>query len=99
MTLCEEVKVRYKYYKIKEEQNLHESEAELQGQIRIRYLEQEIALREDLTEESKEATLMHECLHALDEMYGIELSEEQVERLGNALYMFIEDNPQMFRGE
>jgi hypothetical protein len=97
MTLCGEVKVGYKHYKVKEEQNLHESEAELQGQIR--YLEQEIALREDMTEESKEATLMHECLHALDEMYGIELSEEQVERLGNALYMFIEDNPQMFRGE
>lgn len=97
MTLCKEVKVGFKHYKVKEEQNLHESEAELQGQIR--YLEQEIALREDMTEESKEATLMHECLHALDEMYGIELSEEQVERLGNALYMFIEDNPQMFRGE
>lgn len=97
MTLCGEVKVGYKHYKVKEEQKLHESEAELQGQIR--YLEQEIALREDITEESKEATLMHECLHALDEMYGIELSEEQVERLGNALYMFIEDNPQMFRGE
>lgn len=97
MTLCGEVKVGYKHYKVKEEQNLHESEAELQGQIR--YLEQEIALREDMTEESKEATLMHECLHALDEMYGIELSEEQVERLGNALYMFIEDNPQVFRGE
>lgn len=97
MTLCGEVKVGYKHYKVKEEQNLHESETELQGQIR--YLEQEIALREDMTEESKEATLMRECLHALDEMYGIELSEEQVERLGNALYMFIEDNPQMFRGE
>lgn len=97
MTLCGEVKVGYKHYKVKEEQNLHESETELQGQIR--YLEQEIALREDMTEESKEAALMHECLHALDEMYGIELSEEQVERLGNALYMFIEDNPQMFRGE
>lgn len=97
MTLCEEVKVGYKYYKVKEEQNMHEREAELQGQIR--YLEQEIALREDISEESKEATLVHECLHALDEMYGIGLSEEQVERLGNALYMFIEDNPQMFRGE
>lgn len=97
MTLCEEVKVGFKNYKVKEEQNLHESEVELQGEIR--YLEQEIALREDITEEAKEATLMHECLHALDEMYKIELSEEQIERLGNALYMFIEDNPQMFRGE
>ena len=97
MTLCEEVKVGFKHYKVKEEQNLHESGVELQGEIR--YLEQEIALREDITEEAKEATLMHECLHALDEMYGIELNEEQVERLGNALYMFIEDNPQMFRGE
>ena len=97
MTLCGEVKVGYKYYKVKEEQNLHESETELQGQIR--FFEQEITLRENMTEESKEATLMHECLHALDEMYGIGLSEEQVERLGNALYMFIEDNPQMLRGE
>lgn len=97
MTLCEEVKVGFKHYKVKEEQNLHESEVELQGEIR--YLEQEIALREDITEEAKEATFMHECLHAIDEMYKIELSEEQIERLGNALYMFIEDNPQMFRGE
>lgn len=40
--------------------------------------------------------MLHEIVHALDEMYNIELEEKQVEKLGNALYMLQRDNPGLF---
>ena len=49
------------------------------------------------TEEQKKATLIHELIHGLDEAYIIGLKEKQVEKLGNALYMLIRDNPEMFK--
>ena len=47
----------------------------------------------------QEATLCHEMLHGLDDTYSIGLKEKQVEKLGNALYMLILDNPEIFRQE
>ena len=47
--------------------------------------------------EQQETTLCHEMLHGLDDMYSIGLKEKQVEKLGNALYMLILDNPGIFR--
>lgn len=44
----------------------------------------------------KKATLCHEIIHGLDDMYCIGLKEKQVEKLGNALYMLILDNSEMF---
>lgn len=58
--------------------------------VRILYKEYDIEHQKNL----------HELLHGLDEMYGIDLKEKQVEKLGNALYMLIKDNPKMFeRGD
>ncbi len=53
-------------------------------------------LRADVLEEQQRATLCHEMLHGLDEMYSIGLKEKQIEKLGNALYMLIRDNPELF---
>ena len=47
--------------------------------------------------EQQEATLCHEMLHGLDDMYSIGLKEKQVEKLGHALYMLILDNSEVFR--
>ena len=48
----------------------------------------------------KKATLIHEIVHGLDEMYGIDLKEKQVEKLGNAFYMLLKENPNTFeRGD
>lgn len=44
----------------------------------------------------KQATLIHEIIHGLDEMYCIGLKEKQVVKLGNAFYRLVRDNPQMF---
>ncbi len=74
--------------------NLHDEAGDLYGQIH--YLPEKIFLNADASEEQKKATLLHELIHALDEMYGIGLKEKQVEKLGNALYMLQKDNPELF---
>ena len=83
MRIPEKVKVLYKEYEISEQGNLHDENGDLLGLIQ--YLPQEIILNADAAEEQKQATLVHEVIHALDEMYGIGLKEKQVEKLGNAL--------------
>ena len=93
MKIPEKVKVLYKEYEIYEQVNIHDENGELFGQIQ--YLPQEIVLNADAAEEQKKATLVHEIVHALDEMYGIGLKEKQVEKLGTALYMQ-KDNPGLF---
>lgn len=89
------VKILYKEYEIEEVDNLHDTDGELYGQIQ--YLPQKIHLNSGSSEEQKKATLIHEIMHGLDEMYNIGLGEKQIEKLGNAVYMLIKDNPEMFR--
>ncbi len=88
------VKILYKNYKVEERADLHEGNEELLGQIQ--YLEEKILPREGTSEQQKKATLCHEIIHGLDDMYCIGLKEKQVEKLGNALYMLILDNSEMF---
>ena len=94
MSIPEKVKVLYKEYTVEEQQNLHDEEGDLYGLIQ--YLPEKIVLNADASEEQKKSTLVHELLHALDEMYSIELEEKQVEKLGTALYILLQDNPKMF---
>ena len=92
MVILEKVRILYKEYKIEQEGNLHD----LYGQIH--YLDEKILLNSDSSEEQKKATLIHELIHGMDEMYKMGLSEEQVEKLGNAFYMMLRDNLDMFEG-
>lgn len=94
MKIPEEVNILYKTYTVNESFSLHEGADELYG--RIHFLQQQIELNAEISEEQKKSTLIHEIIHALDEMYIIGLEETQVEKLGNAVYMFIRDNPKMF---
>lgn len=94
MKILEKVKVLYKEYGVSEQVNLHDENGDLYGQIQ--YLQEKIVLNADASEEQKKSTLVHELLHALDEMYNIELEEKQVEKLGNAVYMLQKDNPGLF---
>lgn len=98
MVIPEKIRILYKEYKIEQEENLHDGGDDLYGQIH--YIGEKILLNSDSSEEQKKATLMHELIHGLDEMYRIGLEEEQVEKLGNAIYMLLKDNPKMFeRGD
>lgn len=98
MILPEHVNILYKKYAIGTENHMRDDNgAELYGQIN--YLEQTITLSNASSLEQKKATLIHEIVHGIDELYGIGLKEKQVEKLGNALYVLIRDNPEMFREE
>lgn len=94
MEIPESVKILYKEYTVEEHENLHDEKGDLYGQIH--YLPERILLNEGAKKEQKKAVLLHEIVHALDEMYNIELEEKQVEKLGNALYMLQRDNPGLF---
>lgn len=94
MQIPEKVKILYKEYTVEEIENLHDGGVDLYGQIH--YLTEKILLNVNSSDEQKKATLIHEVIHGLDEMYGIGLKEKQVEKLGNALYMLLRDNPKMF---
>ena len=97
MKIPERVKVLYKNYQVKQVENLHNGANDLYGQID--YNSETISLRSDSSEEQKRATLVHEMVHALDEIFIIGLKEKQVEKLGNALYALIRDNPEIFGGD
>lgn len=96
MNIPNKVRILYKEYSVEEQENLHNSEADLYGEIR--YEPEEIILSKQSSDEQKKATLIHEIIHGLDDMYRIGLKEKQVEVLGNAVYMLIRDNPEMFGG-
>lgn len=96
MNIPKAVKILYKTYEVEQKENIHDGQDDLYGQIH--YLPEKIILNSESSENQKRATLIHECIHGMDEMYRIDLKEEQVEKLGNALYMLINDNPQMFGG-
>lgn len=95
MRIPDKVKILYKEYGIEEQNNLHNNGGDLHGQIH--YLPEKILLNSESSQGQKQATLIHEIVHGLDEMYCIGLKERQVEKLGNAFYMLIRDNPQLFR--
>lgn len=95
MIVPEKVKILYKEYGIELREGLHDENGELYGHIN--YLSQKIYLNEEASEEQKKATLMHEIVHGLDEMYDIGLEEKEVEKLGTALYMLLKENIEMFK--
>lgn len=97
MKIPEKVKILYKEYSVSEIDNLHNEYGDLYGEIR--YLPEKISLNAISSNEQKKATLIHEIVHGMDEMYNIGLKEKQVEKLGNAFYMLIQDNPQLFEVE
>lgn len=94
MKIPGKIKVLYKEYTVEETVNLHDNGGDLYGQIH--YLPEKIFLNVDAREEQKKSTLLHELIHAMDEIYSIGLKEKQVEKLGNAFYMLQKDNPELF---
>ncbi|MDA3730059.1 hypothetical protein PBV87_00840 [Niameybacter massiliensis] len=57
-----------------------------------------IRLNVSNTEDQMRATVVHEILHGIENMYGIDLGEEVVTKLGNALYTLVKDNPKLIGG-
>lgn len=96
MKIPKNIRILYKKYNVEFESNLHDENGDLYGQIL--YMPEKITLNSAAFTEQQKSTLLHEAVHGLDEMYGIGLKEEQVEKLGTAMYMLVKDNPEMFSG-
>lgn len=84
------VKVGWKDYEVVLTEARLNSGAELYGQID--HDAQIITLRGTSTHDQLCATLLHEVLHAVSDMYGLGLEEKLVEDLTNALYTVYKDN-------
>jgi hypothetical protein len=84
------VKVGWKDYEVVLTEARLNSGAELYGQID--HDAQIIMLRGTSTHDQLCATLLHEVLHAVSDMYGLGLEEKLVEDLTNALYTVYKDN-------
>jgi len=57
------------------------------------WLDAEILLNQSLKGAARALTLLHEVLHAISDMYGLDLEESQVRVLEQALGSFVKDNP------
>lgn len=52
-----------------------------------------IAIDNTLSEAQQEVTLLHEIIHAMDDMYGLGFDDDRyVERLSNAIYSLLREN-------
>lgn len=98
MIIPDSVNILFKNYAVSYENTMRDEKGNtLYGQID--YIEQKITLNRAAKDEQAEATLLHEVIHGIDELYNIGLKEKQVEKLAVGLYMLIRDNPEMFAEE
>lgn len=86
-----QIKIGWKTYVVLVKPTALNSGEELFGQID--YAASTITLREGNTQAQSECTLIHEMLHGISDMYGLDLEEKTVTVLANALYAVIKDNP------
>ena len=56
---------------------------------------QTLTVQDKMPLESEQDTLLHECLHAIDEMVDSKLKESQVKRLATGLLAVLKDNPRL----
>lgn len=45
--------------------------------------------------EAEQDTVLHECLHALEDLMGMELTHENIVRLTTGIHALIKDNPSL----
>jgi hypothetical protein len=56
-----------------------------------------INIAEKYAGQVQKATLIHEIIHAISDVYHLDFKESTVQKLGDALYQVIIDNPEMFK--
>lgn len=92
MTIPESMRVGPLVYRIVEIADLRdENDAYLYGICRN--TRQDMLIDANLTLARKHLVLIHEALHAIEDMRGLDLSEPVVAALGTAIYELLQDNP------
>lgn len=95
MKIIPKVKIGGIIYKVIECVNPSEEDHNVDGMIL--YNKQELRLKKDMGNEYKENVFIHEIIHGILELIGMEQDENLVVRLSNALHQVIKDNPDVFR--
>jgi hypothetical protein len=73
----------------------HRALSDRMGMMSRDYLE--FYIREDVPLDQQRATLLHEWVHAVSDIYLLELGERAVEVLGTAFLELLKRNPQVVR--
>lgn len=94
MNITASVKIGGITYKVIECTNPSEENSNVDGQIL--YQKQELRLKKDMAIDYKESIFIHEIIHGILELTGIEQDENLVIRLSNAIHQVIKDNPDIF---
>jgi hypothetical protein len=96
MKIRENVKIGGRNYHVKILDEVSESDPTADGLCVIH--KQEIRLKKDMDPESDycKNMFLHEILHGLFEMVGLDDEEDVIVRLSNGLYQLITDNPELF---
>ena len=96
MNIPKKVKIGFKDYEIQlADKTLNNDEQLLFGMIL--YNDGIIKIVKDYSKDVQFCTLMHEAVHAIDELFSIGLEEDQAVKLGKGIAQFIKDNPQVFK--
>ena len=96
MNIPDKVKIGFKDYKVnKVDGEVTEGNIVCYGVIH--FDDGFIDISKKCSEDMQECALIHECVHGIDDIFDIDLSEEQIKKLGKGIYSFIKDNPQLFK--
>jgi len=88
------IRILGKYYKIiKDSTPLEDSENV--GLTDIQSCQ--ITFLEDQDPQQQRDTIIHECVHAIEETMGLDLTEEQVLGLGGGIYALMIENPNLIK--
>lgn len=63
----------------------------------INYDEGVISIDRKYPPHNQECALIHECLHGIAEERDLNISEKIIVSLAKGVYLFIKDNPEIFR--
>lgn len=96
VNIPEKVKIGYKDYKITKVDNKFVSEDDKVCYGDIEFDKGNINIATIYDEDQQKCTLIHECLHGIDNMVEADLTEDQVRLIAKGLYDFIKSNPQLF---
>lgn len=94
MNIPHEIKIGFKKYKVEKVEDLDDGSKLLYGNID--FDNDVINICNKYSDAQQTVTLIHESIHGIDDLLEIDLTEDQVRKLGKGIYQFIVDNPSLF---
>ncbi len=91
--MIKKIKLGYGTYKVKQKKNVKLQGSEMRG--RIDFKKDKIEINKSYSKKQKKVTLLHEIFHAIEEHFGLELTEQEIEGLCNGFADIIHQNPKL----